>query len=297
MNPRHPLYIVSKGRATSRLTVKTLELMHVPYRIVIERAEYDAYAAVIDPANILLLDPAYQDAYDTRDLLGRSKSVGSGPARNFVWDHAQAAGATWHWTVDDNIRSFDRLYRNTKHQLLDGTGFRLMEDFCDRYRNIAMAGPNYRGFVPQGTARPPFIRNTRIYSCNLIRTAVPFRWRCRYNEDTDLSLRMLKAGWCTVQFNAVLQDKLVTQALPGGNTDAWYAREGTLPKSRMLVREHPDVARLVWRFGRWHHYVDYRGFTQGLQRRPDVPVPHGPDPYGLTLVPRAHLSAASDSAV
>ena len=34
MNPKYPLYIVSKGRADSRLTSKALEKMLVPYYIV-----------------------------------------------------------------------------------------------------------------------------------------------------------------------------------------------------------------------------------------------------------------------
>jgi hypothetical protein len=137
--------------------------------------------------------------------------------------------------------------------------------------------------------RPPFILNTRIYSCNLIRNDAPFRWRGRYNEDTDLSLRMLKAGWCTVQFNAFLQWKKWTQQLKGGNTAEFYAREGTLAKSQMQVAMHPDVSRLVWKFGRWHHHVDYRRFRKNtLRRRPDAVIPSGVNNYGLTLTRVGH---------
>lgn len=102
--------------------------------------------------------------------------------------------------------------------------------------------------------------NTRIYSCNLIRNDTPYRWRGRYNEDTDISLRMLKDGWCTVQFNAFLQEKIKTQTLKGGNTGEFYAKEGTGPKSEMQVAMHPDVSRIVYKFGRIHHQVDYTWF-------------------------------------
>ena len=44
MNPKYPIYIISKGRAESRLTSKALERLKVPYRIVIEPQEYDEYA-------------------------------------------------------------------------------------------------------------------------------------------------------------------------------------------------------------------------------------------------------------
>lgn len=66
-----------------------------------------------------------------------------------------------------------------------------------------------------------------------------------------------------------------------------YAREGTAPKSRMLVRLHPDVARPIWRFGREHHWVDYRPFRRNrLRLRDDVVIPDEPDEYGLRLVER-----------
>jgi hypothetical protein len=160
-----------------------------------------------------------------------------------------------------------------------------MEDFCERYRNVAMAGPNYEMFVPRKEKRARLILNTRIYSCNLIRNDVPFRWRGRYNEDTILSLDMLKAGWCTVQFNAFIQKKVATQKVKGGNTAEFYAKEGTYPKSLMQVKVHPDVSRLTWRFGRWHHYVDYRPFKKNrLVRKEGVEIPQGVNNYGMKLV-------------
>lgn len=286
MEPKYPLYIVSKGRADSRLTVKALERMRVSYHIVVEAQEYDRYAAVIDSARILILDPTYQQDYDTYDDLGESKSKGPGPARNFVWDHAIERGYPWHWVIDDNIWDFFRLHQNMKIPVHTAAFFRTMEDFVDRYQNIAMAGPSYFMFAKRkDPSIPPFVLNTRIYSCNLIRNDVPFRWRGRYNEDTILSLDMLKAGWCTVHFYALLQGKMPTQRMKGGNTDEFYVKEGTIEKSKMLVRLHPDVTRLVWKFGRVHHHVDYRPFKYNtLKRRPDVVIPDGSNEYGMRLV-------------
>jgi hypothetical protein len=282
---RFPIYIVSKGRAGSRLTARSLGAMGVPYWIVVEGQERDEYAAVIDPARILVLDPEYQRAYDTFDDLGDAKSRGPGPARNFAWDHAIAAGAPWHWVMDDNIQDFHRFNHNLKVPVSDGAVLVAMEDWALRWRNLAMVGPNYFMFAPR-KQKPsaPVKLNTRIYSCNLIRNDVPFRWRGRYNEDTDLSLRMLKAGWCTALFQAFLQYKLPTQQIAGGNTDAFYAREGTFPKSRMLVEMHPDVARQVIRFGRDHHFVDYRRFESNrLVLRPGVTIADTPNEYGMRL--------------
>lgn len=285
MNPQFPLYVVSKSRADTRLTSKALETMQTPYFIVVEEQQFDQYAAVIDPKKILILDPEYQRRYNTYDDVGDEKSKGPGAARNFAWDHSLKNGHAWHWVMDDNIRCFERLNQNKKIAVSDGTVFKCMEDFCLRYRNIAMAGPNYHMFAPRKVKVPPYVMNTRIYSCNLIRNDVPFRWRGRYNEDTDLSLCMLKAGWCTVQFNAFLQLKMPTQSIKGGNTKDFYAREGTFPKSRMLVAMHPDVTRLVHRFGRTHHYVDYRPFRKNkLILKNGITLMQQTDDYGMQLV-------------
>lgn len=286
IQPRFPLYIPSKGRWDSRLTVKSLEAMGVPYTVVIEAQEYASYAAVIAKSSLLVLDKTYQDQYDTCDTLDEDYPKGSGPARNFIWDHAASRGAAWHWIMDDNIRWFYRLSQHRKHRVLSGVVFRCMEDFVLRYTNVAQAGPNYQYFAKQKQKLPPFVLNTRLYSCILQRTDMPYRWRGRYNEDADLSLRLLKAGWCTVQFNAFLQGKTPTQQMRGGNTDAFYAHEGTLRKSQLLRALHPDVTRLVWKFGRWHHQVDYRRFRANrLQRVPGVEFSDSSNEYGMQLVP------------
>jgi hypothetical protein len=282
VNPAFPVYIVSKGRWESRLTSKAFEAMGVPYSIVVEEQEYKAYCGAIDKAKVLVLDKAYQRDYDAFSDLGVTESKGSGPARNFVWDHAVARGAAWHWTVDDNINIFARLNKNIRIPVDDGTIFKCMEDFVERYDNIAMAGPNYWKFIPRKQKAAPFTLNTRIYSCNLIRTESPFRWRGRYNEDTDLSLRMLKAGWCTVLFNAFLQYKMETRKMKGGNTDTIY-QNGTLPKSQMLVDMHPDCCRLAWRFGRAHHFCDYKRFQHGLIKKAGIETPAVVDNYGMEL--------------
>jgi hypothetical protein len=49
MNPKYPIYIVSKGRWETRLTSKALDRINVPYHIVVEAHERDQYAAVVGP--------------------------------------------------------------------------------------------------------------------------------------------------------------------------------------------------------------------------------------------------------
>ena len=285
--PRFPVYIPSKGRARARHTFYTLAKLGVEAWVIVEEQEFAAYAAVVPRQRLLVLDLAYQRNYDScdpeADAAGKSK--GSGPARNFAWEHARAAGAERHWLMDDNIWFFYRLNENVYGVVTDATVLRCMEDFTLRYENVALAGPNYFMFVPRKYKYAPFQLNTRVYSCILIRNDIPFRWRARFNEDTDLSLRVLKAGWCTVLFNAFLCHKEQSQKVRGGNTEI-YRREGTLAKSRLLVRLHPDVCTIMRRWNRDHHLTNYSRFRANkLVRREGVTVPAGADDYGMRLVP------------
>lgn len=248
-NPKYPVYIVSKGRADSRLTSRCFERYDMPYFVAIEPQDYDEYASVIDPKKILVLPFS-------------NHGDGPGRARNWCWDHSKANGFKRHWVCDDNITDFYRLYRNRKYPVADGGIFRVAEEFVDRFDNVPLAGFNYDFFVVNNSSYTPFIKNTRIYSVLLIDNDCPHRWRGRYNEDTILSLDILKDGQCTIQFHAFLQGKVNTQVLSGGNTAEFYAKEGTYNKSAMLEMAHPDVSKVVWRYGRYHHHVDYSPFAK-----------------------------------
>jgi len=250
--------------------------------MVVEKEQYENYLEYVDRDKLLILPKKYLEEYDTfwKD---EDEKKGSGPARNFVWDHSTESGAKRHWIIDDNIEGFHRLNRNIKALVTSGTIFKIMEDFVDRYKNVYIAGPNYQNFIRRSEkVSSPFILNTRIYSCLLIQNDIPYRWRGRYNEDTDLCLRVLKDGHCTVQFNAFLQGKVTTQRMKGGNMEIY--KEGTLQKSKMLAEMHPDVAKVVWRFNRWHHLVDYSRFKRNqLVKLDGLDVPKGINNYGMIL--------------
>jgi hypothetical protein len=293
-NPQFPIYLPTKGRYQNerRLTSKALTRMGVPHYMVVEEQEYDDYVEACrgSTATVIILDPLYKRNYELCDDFGLTKSTGPGPARNFAWDHSVSNGFKYHWVQDDNINEFLRLHDNKKIRFGDGTPFKAMEDFVLRYKNITMAGPQYRAFAPQNAELPPFVINTRIYSCNLIKNDAcwqdgrPFRWRGRYNEDTILSLDMLVEGFCTVQFNAFLQDKVRTQVLGGGNSAEFYFKEGTAAKSQMLKDVYPKYTELTWKFGRIHHEVNYRPFKSNrLEFADNYRRIEGTNNYGLEL--------------
>jgi hypothetical protein len=274
---KYPIYIISKGRWESRLTAKSLEAMAVPYSIVIEPQEYDAYASVIDKSKIKVLPFS-------------NLGLGSIPARNWVWDDAMASGHKKHWILDDNIKGFYRLNNNKRIPTTNGGCFAAIEDFSDRFSNLALCGMQYYMFAVTTFTRkrglPPFLLNTRIYSCILINHDFNQRWRGKYNEDTDLSLRALKNNWCTALFYTFLCDKQATLTMKGGNTDELYAKTTNRYEfAKSLKDQHPDVVEIVKKYGRWHHKVDYRPFKNNkLKLKPGVVIPTGNNEYGMKLV-------------
>lgn len=277
MKNRYPIYIISKGRWESRLTSKALEAIDVDYRIVVEPSEYDNYASVISSNKILKLPSNFSEL----------KSGGI-PVRNWVWEHSLSNGDKRHWILDDNIRAFRRYNNDIKYKVTDGTIFRCAEDFVDRYKNVALSGFQYSSFMAYNRQKRPFTHNTRIYSCILIENDIPFRWEGKYNEDSDLAIRVLKSGkYTTVLFNAFLQDKASTMTMKGGNTDTIY-NEGDkrMEFAKSLERKHPDCVKTIWRYNRWHHSINFKPFKRNKMVRVDnydSIVGGGVNEYGMFL--------------
>jgi hypothetical protein len=248
-NPDEPIFIVSKGRWSVPYTIRALEEINVPFRLVIEPQELSEYSKVVDPSQILVLP--FQN-------LGQ----GSIPARNWIWDFSITEGHRYHWILDDNIAWFARYHQNKKYRLTSGVCFKVVEDLSKRYENVALSGLQYEMFLPATGKFPPVLINTRIYSCILIKNLIPFRWRGRYNEDTDLSLRVLKSGRCTLLIQGFCAKKLTTMTVKGGNTDELYQGDGRLKMAQSLENQHPDCVRVTKKWGRYQHHVNYRPFKR-----------------------------------
>ncbi len=238
--PRYPVYVISKGRWESGYTAKFLLNDRVPFKIVVEPQEFDNYAAKFGAENILVLP---------------FSNLGQGgiPARNWVWEHAKVAGFYRHWILDDNIRQVRRFFKGKRIPCNSGPAFASIEDFTDRYENLAIAGMNYTFFGQKGI--PPFFHNCHVYSCLLIQNDLSYRWRGRYNEDTDLCLQILSAGLCTANINVFLIEKMATMTMKGGNSDQLYKGDGRLKMARSLERVWPGVVSVDRRFKRPQHVI------------------------------------------
>ena len=224
MNPQYPIFIPSKGRHETPYTIRMLERMKIPFTVVVEEQEYEQYRQAVIDAKIIVLP---------------HRDKGLTVTRNWIWDYAQnELKTTYFWTIDDNIRHIVRIHKNIKRYVDCGTPFRVIEDFARRYSNLYICGMNYWMFVPRKKKKAPLTLNNRIYSNMLIKTHIPYRNITFYNDDTDLCLRILKDGHCTMLFNAFLVDKIGTMRVKGGMTDLYDKTENRLEFVRELKEAH-----------------------------------------------------------
>lgn len=281
--------MITKGRWKQTLTIDTLEDMGVDFYICVEPDEYDNYAKKVDVKKIIKLPENFSQ-----------QKRGSIPVRNFVWEHSVQNGHKKHWVIDDNILGFFRWNHNLKKRVRDGVFFRIMEDFSDRYENLGLVGCQYASFVPATEpGRGQFIKNTRVYSCILINSELldsrlEERWRGTYNEDTDLSLRVLSTGdLCTVNFNCLLSGKQTTGTMRGGNTDTIYeggVYSGYKKKFDELKKNWGKIVKLTHekhKDGRPHHHIPYtKLFKQDLVLKPGIEKEPKINEYNMRLVKR-----------
>jgi len=262
---RYPVYIPTRGRASRQMTAGILVSMGVRPTLVVEDAEHDAYAAANPGCDVIVWQQSYFDEYEKTPGLEPHPTTGA--AHNYAWDHARNAGYSHHWIMDDNFNGFfvrkDAGFLRVDVQ----TPFTWHEDFIEKWQNLAGICLTMRSF--QRNTRPIMV-NTRLYCATLYRNDLDqygIKWRRGLNDDTIVSLDILKTGWlCTAESRMLGIGKLGTSRknrIAGGMTD-FYADGGFLRKSAELVRVHPDCARTEVRFGRIHHVADYGKFKQQL---------------------------------
>ncbi|KKM80760.1 hypothetical protein LCGC14_1336590 [marine sediment metagenome] len=278
---RYPIYVPSKGRWANPLTARFLLKDETPFCLVVEPQEQKAYVEALPGVDLLALP-----------FSNRGSVI---PARNWIKEHATAAGYERHWQLDDNIWKIKRRWHMRRVPCDSGIALAAVEDFTDRYENIAVAGLNYEMFLPR-VKTPPFYLNCHVYSCSLILNSLPNEWRGRYNEDTDFCLQVLADGWCTVLVNAFLAHKLWTMEMRGGNTDELYQDDGRLKMARSLERDWPGVVTTRRRFQRPQHVVKdaWRRFDTPLKLKPGIDLATmESNEYGMKLKQVAPIKSES----
>lgn len=249
---KFPIYIISKGRYEKTLTADNFENSGLDYLIAVEPQEYEQYCKKLGEKRVLKLPFS-------------NLGLGSYPARNFCWEHAKSRGAKYHWLFDDNIL-FWMKWINGKRKKIESLNdaFVYVENFVEK-NNISIGGFEEPNFVVK-PPKKPFKINCHVYSAMLIKNNLPFKWRLKYNEDVDLCLQVLHNGGSTASCVYYMANKVSTaDKMKGGNQTELYkgnAPEKNLLKAKMLEAVWPQYAKIVIRFNRHHHLVNWRIFKK-----------------------------------
>jgi hypothetical protein len=177
-----------------------------------------------------------------RFLILPKSNQGIAYARNFCKDHATEEGHCYHWQIDDNIKRFKKRVAGTNMIKSPFVILEEAEDYVLKHKNIGIAGLKHACFA--FAAREELGINQQIYTCMLINNMIDKRWRSGCVEDTDYSMQILTAGYCTVLFNRLIMDKATTMSQSGGNTEISYAGDGRLKRAEGLQKLWPDIFKL-----------------------------------------------------
>ena len=73
--------------------------------------------------------------------------------------------------------------------------------------------------------------------------------------------------------------------MKGGNEQIYKESNNRKIFAESLKKQHPDVVKVVWRYNRWHHQVDYSPFKNNrLIKKKGLKIKKGINNYGMKLV-------------
>jgi len=257
MANKYPIYIPSKSRIDIKLTAHFFMEDKIDFKIVVEPQEYKGYCAKYGKDKVLCLP------------LGNQGLIYS---RLWIREHSIKNGFDRHWQFDDNIYYLGRMHKRKKIRCNANIAIKIVEDFTDRYENIALSGFNYDTFVRAGLKKPYYL-NTHCYSAFLLDNRTKYKWRLEWNDDVDICLQIVDSGYhCTVQFNAFYARKATTMSVKGGLTTQYNIKDTRYKGACLLRDQWPQYVKVVEKYGRWHFSIKnaWRDFKQPLIRRTDI---------------------------
>jgi len=268
------IYIISKGRPKCR-TAYTLQRMNYPGEWFIVCGNNDdtipEYKKNWGEDKILVFD--WHEEVKTSDLLDNFgvEKMGSGavPVRNATRKIAEKRGEARHWQFDDDYVGFYRVNKDMKknHRIIDGKEF---EYELNKIATFAYKGKLANtGFCLGHEAFPSGAKqiSKRVFNAHNMPTDenLFMKWRGRMNDDLINALDVYKQGKREFAFKFMSLTLAPTQSEKGGNTDI-YELSGTVRKTAYAVLIEPKYTKLVIKFGRYHHKVDWNGITPKLIR-------------------------------
>lgn len=258
------IYIISKGRPQCR-TARTLEKMNYPGEWFIVCGNNDETLPQYRDNwgdHVIVFDWYEEIKHtDTLDNFGfEDKASGACPVRNATMKISKKRGELRHWQFDDDYNDFHKFdVDNEKFRRFDSG-----EEFEDWLYTVAKygydCGMNNIGFPPGSETYPDKFCtfSGRVFNAhNLPSTDDIFvPWVGRMNDDLINAINVWRQGGYEMSLRHMNMTMPNSQSEQGGLSEM-YIQDGTVRKSAYPVLLAPNATKLVVKFGRYHHEVDW----------------------------------------
>lgn len=205
---KYKIYIPTKGRYDNLLTADYLADNGIDFSLVVEKKETDLYRKKY-PNNVIELPGSdYGGVYF---------------ARNFIKKMSKENGEKRHWQLDDDIRKLIHVDNGKFVDIHPKIMFGNMENFCDKFKNIGIAGAHSTVWVKFG--KKPFEINKLAYGCSLINNDLDIWWSKDVMGDIDYNIQVLESGYCTVRFYIYSFTMSTRATRKGGFTDIYLDKD------------------------------------------------------------------------
>ncbi len=258
------IYIISKGRPQCK-TAETLTKMEYPGEWFIVCGNNDNTLPEYKEkwGNHVLVFDWYKQILetDTLDNFGfANMASGAVPVRNATIDISHNRRERRHWQFDDDYNCFHLTKPDQSgKKRLDGPS--LQKWLCRIAKFADSTGiPNCGFALSTIESEPGRARSVapRVFNAhNQSSTGLATRWRSRLNDDLVNAIDTHRLGQNTeYSFYFMALSMPPSQQEKGGLSDI-YKAEGTVRKSAYPILLAPNAAKLVIKFGRYHHRMNW----------------------------------------
>lgn len=190
---KYTIYIPSKINAIKCVLPRILLKYNIPFKLVVEPQDAISYINKWGKDNIIILP---------------ENDKGLSFSRNFILQYSRKIGEKKHWQLDDDIGGFSIFKNNISSSVNPTRALKIIENTCDNYLNIGIAGPSNQAFPPQGKIKE-IQYNKLIASCMLFdNSCKQIYFEIDRVEDIDCCLTVLfTKKYCTFKFLNVLMTK------------------------------------------------------------------------------------------
>ena len=263
-NGLNTVYIISKGRPWCK-TAQTLTNMEYPGDWFIVCGNNDE---TIDEYRENWGDHVLEfDWYDeitrtdTLDNFGfENMPSGAVPVRNATCDIARSRGELRHWQLDDDYNAFYRIIPGTfKKKRMNGQElYEVLTEISEFAHKCGLQNAGIALGTIESHPRKKKTFSRRVFNAHNLPTDPKLftRWRGRMNDDLINAIETYRNGGFEMLFKYANLTMMTSQQEAGGLTEL-YRKEGTVRKTAYPVLLAPQAVKLVVRFGRYHHRVNW----------------------------------------